>query len=235
MAVQDAATEAVSRVMRVLCAVVTKLHALRGRLALLDGLARDTKDNVSALVVLSETTRHKMDDATERMPDATEYFGPAEVELMLMVKAVGRVDRHYAAVVEGAGASLANNRDVAASINATFFRFLRNVSSDAATSLHLSSVDVSDFARAPKPVNLRAVSSFLTLRNLTDISVLEDAPNKIRERVEKLRDLSRKAALHFEKANAAVEAALRRAQDDATKLRCVPLYRHLLGVLRLGW
>ncbi|CCD19145.1 hypothetical protein, conserved in T. vivax [Trypanosoma vivax Y486] len=235
MAVQDAVAEAVSRVMRVLCAVVTKLRALRGRLMLLDGFARDTKDNVSALVVLSETTRHKMDDATERMPDATEYFGPAEVELMLMAKAVARVDRHYAAVVEGASASLANNRDVAASINATFFHFLRNISSDAAASSHLSSVDVCDFARAPKPVNLRAVSSFLTLRNLTDIGALEDATNKIRERVEKLRVLSRKAALHFEKANAAVEAALRRAQDDATKLRCVPLYRHLLGVLRLGW
>ncbi|CCD20936.1 hypothetical protein, conserved in T. vivax, partial [Trypanosoma vivax Y486] len=235
--VKNSIVEVVSGAMKDLCETMKGLYTLRLASTSLNEEAEGILGNVSVLVGLSNVTRNKMNKAVKTVPNAVEYFGVANRELVVFARATNKIEKLHSTVQSETRSFLEEQMKYEKRINDTHADFMKKLftnkvsSSTGGNSPTLLDRVCGSGLPTTSP-NANAAAASLTLQNLTNIGALNAMSKGIKSKVGKMRESLKKASAISDNAEAAVKRAIEMALQDNARRHRTPLHTQLLNVVR---
>ncbi|CCD20861.1 hypothetical protein, conserved in T. vivax [Trypanosoma vivax Y486] len=200
--VKNSIVEVVSGAMKDLCETMKGLYTLRLASTSLNEEAEGILGNVSVLVGLSNVTRNKMNKAVKTVPNAAEYFGVANRELVVFARATNKIEKLRSTVQGEISSFLEEQMKYEKRINVTHADFMKKLFTNRSLlplGVILQRSLTASVGRAWRLLRLMQMLLLpsLTLQNLTNIGALNAMSKGIKSKVGKMRESLKKASAIF--------------------------------------
>ncbi|CCD18903.1 hypothetical protein, conserved in T.vivax [Trypanosoma vivax Y486] len=225
-----AVAEALRQMMDELCGVAAELRMLKGKAVLLDVRSTSLKTNISVEAAHAAAVWKSASGALEAKQYVEEGFTFAGRWATVANKLLQRVEaQHGRVVTEMTTAELGGGDVKKTKVYNSANEFVQKIFTTAHEHTMTNVCDGKQVAAFAE--SLKSTAGRSLLENAGIVAELSRFVSGVDGRMTSIRTLLQRVAISVDETEAALAVAIRRAHDQP----CAPLYKQLLGVLRLDW
>ncbi|KAH8619317.1 hypothetical protein ERJ75_000180200 [Trypanosoma vivax] len=235
--VKQNVVKVLSGVVAELCAALSELRALHDKSEAFSAHAANASANISEWLLRIDAAAKEGDALVDLPTSVEDAFATAEKRLEVLERVLHRADEQRGKVAGELTASAVvkeRSRNDASQVNKTLRDVLANITSRVSATFSKDVCNASLMSESLKLLS-NMTDHTAVMSSLHVVAQLNRLAGSMEGQVLKAHKLMRVAGASSAQVDAALEEAIRMAQERSEKPQCPALYRQLLGALGLHW